>query len=342
MPIDIIRCKNCVISSSFPYIKFDEEGVCSFCRDKMFFPIENEAIITAKEQMQTLFEMYKEKKGYNAIVCYSGGKDSTLTLIRSVKDYNLKILAYTLDNGFISDEAFNNMRVVLDNLGVDHIISKPSLKNFKKIIKACTLKKIFPQRTLSRISSVCNACISIVNIGAMRLAYEKNIPLIISGFTLGQIPTNSIIFQFDYKLLHESRKETIKRLIMEAGDFVEDYYTINENLINNSIQIPYNINPLCLESKTDDQIISEISKYGWKAPSDVDGCSSNCKLNSFNNYVHEFLYGYNPYELELSHMIRKGLITRDQAIDKICNKKEGLIKSIMNELNIMEDQLKKT
>ena len=39
-----------------------------------------------------------------------------------------------------------------------------------------------------------------------------------------------------------------------------------------------------LEEK-EKEIIKEVSKIGWIAPTDVDGCSSNCKLNSFNNMM---------------------------------------------------------
>lgn len=336
----VTRCQKCVLSSAFPRISFDNEGVCSFCNDTMFFTIEDEAIAQAKEEMLQLFDGVRKKDGYHGIVCYSGGKDSTLTLVRAVKTYGLRVLAFTLDNGFISETAFRNMHRVLDTLGVDHIQMRPSKENFKKIVKACVLKEIYPPRTLSRISAVCNACISMVNIGALRLAHEKNIPLIISGFTLGQIPVNAIIFQSDYRFLHENRKSVLEKLRHEAGAFIDTYYTISDKTVAEALQAPYNVNPLCIESKTEEEILSEIAAYGWVAPSDVDGCSSNCRLNSFNNHVHELRYEFNPYELELSHLIRKGLLTREEALHKIKDKRDVVIDEIMRELNITDSQVR--
>jgi hypothetical protein len=74
-----------------------------------------------------------------------------------------------------------------------------------------------------------------------------------------------------------------------------------------------------LESLTEAQILAEVGKLGWKLPSGLDGCSSNCMLNTFNNYVHQRRHGYSPYELELSHLVRKRLMTRSEALAKLAD-----------------------
>jgi len=57
-------------------------------------------------------------------------------------------------------------------------------------------------------------------------------------------------------------------------------------------------------------------------------------LNTFNNYVHEEVFGYNPYEMELSHLIREGLMTRSEALEKINDRPEDQIEPIMESLSI--------
>ena len=67
----------------------------------------------------------------------------------------------------------------------------------------------------------------------------------------------------------------------------------------------------------EEEIVEKVTALGWRKPTGVDGCSSNCELNTFNNYVHERRFGFSPYELELSLLIRKGLMSREEALQKI-------------------------
>src|SRR5665647_13153 len=103
------RCIHCVLSENFPKIEFDKDGLCNFCREELFHSTETDYI---EEANDVISEMIKKEKGhseYDAIVCYSGGKDSTLTLKLAVEKYKLKILAFTLENGFTSSEANLNI-----------------------------------------------------------------------------------------------------------------------------------------------------------------------------------------------------------------------------------------
>jgi hypothetical protein len=311
----IKRCARCALSAAFPSIEFDEHGVCSFCRDKMMATSEQSAIDRAKEQLTDL--LAQRSRPYDAIMCNSGGKDSTYTLKLAVEKYGLRVLSFTMDNGFISPTARKNIEIVVDTLGVDHLTVRPSSRFYRRVIKATALLPIYQEQTLRRISAGCNACISLVNTTALKLALEKSAPLILAGFTLGQIPANAIIYRNHFRFFEESRKDSLDRLRAAVGDEVDDYYGISDAALDRVESYPFNVNLLCLEEVTEDQIVAEVEKLGWRRPADVDGCSSNCQLNTFNNFVHQRKYGYSPYELELSHLIRKGLMTRSEAIAKI-------------------------
>ena len=52
---DSKRCKKCVLSESFPGIEFDDEGVCSFCREEILFTSDETAISRAKVKIEGLF-----------------------------------------------------------------------------------------------------------------------------------------------------------------------------------------------------------------------------------------------------------------------------------------------
>jgi len=334
------RCSKCILTEEFPKISFDEDGVCNYCHkaDKTA-DTDLSKIEEAGRNIKTLFENTEHTAQYDAVVCYSGGKDSTYALQLAVEKYKMNVLAFTLDNGYIAKAAWKNINKVISNLGVDHWVFKPSTDNYRAIAKASAVRDIYRKNTLTRISSICNSCISIVNMTALKIALEKKIPFILAGFTLGQIPVNGIIYKNHYKFLEESRKESLDKLREEVGSVVDDYLCIDTQTIEQVKEYPHNVNILCVENVSETEIKENIAHLGWESPGDVDGCSSNCMLNTFNNYVHEEVFGYNPYEMELSHLIRENLMTRDEAIEKVNDRPKDQIKPIMESLAITPDDI---
>ncbi len=332
------RCSRCVISSGFPRIEFDDEGTCSFCRDRAYHIVDNDAIERARAQVTELFSGRSHGGRYDALVCLSGGKDSTYTLMLAIRKYGLRVLAFTFDNGFLSEFAFGNIRTAVDVLGVDHIMLRPSSEIMKAIFRSSAMHRVYPPRTLTRISAVCNSCITMVNTMAVSLALEKSIPFIVAGFTLGQIPANAVLYRPNYRFIQESREKVVSALEGHCGRSVSEYFSVSEELL--SMPSPWHINLLCFETASEDEIVAEVSRIGWRQPDDVDGCSSNCRLNAFNNYAHEMAYGYNPYELELSHLVRQGLLPRDQAMRKLDDKAGAQLDDVLAELGVSRSDLK--
>jgi hypothetical protein len=336
------RCTTCILSSCFPNIEFDEKGVCNFCRNEIFFTTADDSVEKARKQIQELIKDSKGKAEYDAIMCYSGGKDSTYALMLATRKYGLKVLALTMDNGFFSNMAMQNIQNTVDYLGVDLITIRPSLKFLIPLIKISAFKQIYNPKTLVRISSVCQSCISLTNVTALKLALEKEIPFILFGFTLGQIPVNSILYKNNYKFFKESREPILKKLREHIGSQVDHYFRIDDSLLERTVNFPYNINLLCLEDPTEIEIVEKIQEFGWQSPCDVDGCSSNCRLNTFNNFIHQRKYGFNPYELEMSHLIKKGKISRKEALEKMDKQADKVIlEPILEKLKIKETELDK-
>ena len=116
-------CTRCVLPETFPGIKFDDNGVCNYCHKALL----EEKLAAQREVARARFEqLLEEVRGrgtYDVLVGWSGGKDSTYILARLMKEFNdLRVLAFTFDNGFVSKQAFRNMEKLSDSLGVDHII----------------------------------------------------------------------------------------------------------------------------------------------------------------------------------------------------------------------------
>ena len=309
-------CTNCVLPETFPGISFDSKGVCNFCQEfkgKEHLEKEKEKYL---QKFQELLGRFQNSSSYDALMAYSGGKDSTYTLSLLKEKYDLKILALTFDNGFLSEQAFKNIRQVVENLGVDHIFFKPDFSLLKKIFLTGTKEDIFSRKTLDRASTICTSCMGIVKFTTLRLALEKKIPFITYGWSPGQAPISASIFKNNPSMLKGMQNAIKEPLFRIAGEKINPYF-LEEKHFDQKEDFPYNISPLAFLEYAEEKIFKKIEKLGWNMPVDTDSNSTNCLLNSFANLVHKQRFGFHPYAFELAKLVREGYLERDEALKRL-------------------------
>ena len=98
--------------------------MCSFCT-RPEAAHQNEFDCAQRQEFEQIVRDQQGKSAYDALCCYSGGKDSTYMLKMMVRDLGLNVLAFTLDNGFITDQSKQNIVKVVEILEVDHLFFKP-------------------------------------------------------------------------------------------------------------------------------------------------------------------------------------------------------------------------
>jgi len=86
------HCNTCGLPESFPGIHFNNECICNFCINFQGLEYENNKREEYSQKFESMVKEYKGKSTYDALMCYSGGKDSTYTLIVLREKYNLKVL----------------------------------------------------------------------------------------------------------------------------------------------------------------------------------------------------------------------------------------------------------
>jgi tRNA(Ile)-lysidine synthase TilS/MesJ len=330
-------CTKCVLPETFPGVHFDKEGVCNFCVN--YKGVQSNQIIKAKyrEMFDALIKKFKGSGTYDALMCYSGGKDSTQTLAILKRKYNLNVLAVSLDNGFLPNQTFKNIRTIVEKLGVDHIFLKPSFGTLIKIFRRCAESEIFSPKTLERASTICTSCMGIIKYSMLRMALEKDIPFVVYGWSPGQAPVTSSVIKNNPQMVKTMQRALYNPLHQIAGDEIKPYFLEEKHFIR-SYRFPYYIHPLAFLDYNEETIYQNISLLGWRRPEDVDANSTNCLLNSFANFVHKQNFGFHPYAFEMANLVREGYIDRTKALKRLIQQENPrIIEIVKNKLEGLDD-----
>ena len=318
-------CNQCILPETFPGIKFDDNGICNHCRRAGSSSTDtDEQKAGYRAKLDRLVEGCKgSASSYDVIMAYSGGKDSTYSLKLLRERYDLKTLALTFDNHFISPFAWKNIQTITDSLEVDHLSFKLPWHTAKDIFTKTAQEDIFPVPTLLRASAICTACIGMVKSLVLKTALEMSIPLVAFGWSPGQAPIQSAIMKTNPALTAENqaylKKAFSSDIIRRINQYFipEKYYKKYKERFVYRDRFPHNIHPLAFFDYNEGKIVEQIKSLGWEEPTDTDTNSSNCLLNAFANQCHLKRHGFHPYVWEIANMVRQGVMDRDEGIEKI-------------------------
>lgn len=317
--LKIKLCQQCILPETFPGINLDDQNICRYCRK------ESKAISEAPEKKEKyrkhLDELVEEVKEsaptYDVIIAYSGGKDSSYTLKLLKERYNLRIIALTFDNHFVSPAALDNIRKITDELGVDCIIFKTPWKSAQKMFSLTAKEDIFSAPTLLRASSICTACIGLVKSIVLKTALEMSIPLVAFGWSPGQAPIQSAIMKTNPALIRQTQSALKKAFPEDMGKSMNSYFLPDVYFEMYKDRFPQNIHPLAFFDYNEEEIKKSLEDIGWQGPKDTDTNSSNCLINAFANKCHIDRHKFHPYVWEIANMVRQGIMSRDEGIEKI-------------------------
>jgi tRNA(Ile)-lysidine synthase TilS/MesJ len=312
-------CARCILPETFPNIRFDSDGVCNHCRREESALAKN---ATKKAEYRQKFDnLVGATKGqaptYDAIMAYSGGKDSSYTLKLLKERYGLRMIALTLDNHFVSATAWDNMQQVTDSLQIDHIRFRPPWPLMRTLFALTAQKDIFPAPTLLRASSICTACIGLVKSLVLKTAIEMSIPLVAFGWSPGQAPIQSAIMKTNPTLIRQNQFVMKKVFPSDIIQGIGHYFIPDAYYEDYKERFPHNIHPLAFFDYDEREIKLQLDELGWQAPTDTDTNSTNCLLNTFANHCHLHRHGFHPYVLEIANMVRQGVMSREEGVKKI-------------------------
>lgn len=326
---ELKRCKRCALPETYPGVEFNQDNICNYC---FYFDLYKERAKIIRSKLKKEFTkiingVKRRKNKYDCIVAYSGGKDSTFLLFFLKNKFNLKILAHTLDNSFISPTAIKNIKKITRNLNIKYISTKPPMVLLKKIFNyALTQKTPYPKEILSMMSPLCVTCQGMVFGTTLKLAKRFRIPLMFIGYTPGQYPiislenyfkVNSCIY-FSSEVYKDDPLDIIKicRDVLDErfGQEIDAYY-FKSQYIKKDEFVPKVLFPFhALIDYDEKKIYKELSELGWEKPKDTDPCSTNCLLNTLGNFAASKQLRFHPYIGELSFLVRERKMTYEEAI----------------------------
>ena len=307
---EVVNCNECGLPSNYPDIDFDVRGVCNLCNTFKDYKSQVNQYFKTEDELR---ELLISKRGisplYDCLSLLSGGKDSTYILAKLV-DMGLKVLAFTLDNGYISEQAKQNIDRVVKKLGVDHVYGTTSHMN-----------EIFVD-SLKRHQNVCNGCFKTIYTLSTQIALEKQIPFVITGLSRGQFFETRLTEElfWDEKADTSKIDATIleaRKLYHKEEDAVKallDVSCFQEDDTFEKVQFVdfYRYSDVSLK----DMLAFLEEKAEWRRPTDT-GRSTNCLINQVGIYVHKKQKGYSNYAFPYSWDVRLGHKTRNESLEEI-------------------------
>ena len=326
---EISRCTRCILPSSFPGIRFNDEGVCNVCEDYyQQYGGWSETNWTSRRKKldRILKHARKLNRPYDCLVPFSGGKDSTYVLYFCTKVLKLKVLAVNFSNGFQTAEALENIRKAVEALEVDLITYKPNLSLYRELARAF----------LFTTGEGCTPC----NIGIVltinRIAEKEGIPLIFSGVSRrsderspreiymsggeyfmkvirknglkGRIKGSVYLDQERQLGLSFRMKRKLARLVlMDKGVF---RFLPRNLVVRNSVMLQM---PDFIEWDEDLIFKTIREELDWKE-SDVGKEHTDCMINPVKCYLRYQRWGFGSKTQKLAALVRDGQMERQAAL----------------------------
>ncbi|WP_400073580.1 amino acid adenylation domain-containing protein [Zobellia russellii] len=307
---EVVNCTTCGLPSNYPNADFNEDGVCHLCTAFETYKDKTERYFKNDEQLVSLLTSKSgQNRSYDCISLLSGGKDSTYVLARLV-NMGLNVLAFTMDNGYISEQAKANVDRIVKKLGVDHIYGRTPHMN-----------EIFVD-SLNQHHNVCNGCFKTIYTLSTKIALEKQIPFIVTGLSRGQFFETRLTEElfWDDELDTSKIDDTIleaRKLYHQESDAVKrllDVSIFEDESVFEKVEFVdfYRFSDVSLE----EMLVYLKEKAGWIRPTDT-GRSTNCLINQVGIYVHKKDLGYSNYSFPYSWDVRLGHKTRNESLEEI-------------------------
>ncbi len=319
------RCTKCVLPETFPFIEFDENGVCSICRQYETLQFKG------RDALDAVVKPFRKTHNQpDCLVPISGGRDSCYGLHYIKNELNLNPVAYTYDWGMVTDLARRNISRMCGALGVEHILISADIKTKRKYIR---------QNVLAWLKHPVLGTVPLFMAGDKQFFYyaqmlKKQMNIDLAIFSFNRLERTD--FKASFANVDESKKKSnlhimsgfnkIQLMLYYAKEYIRNPAYINSSALDTAFAyysfylIPKSFEPLYDYIPWNEEIVNNtlIDNYHWETATDTD---STWRIGdgtaSFYNYIYYVMAGFSEFDTFKSNQIREGMITRAEAIRAI-------------------------
>ena len=319
------RCTRCILPQTMPFISFDSDGICNYCRN-----YKTKNIPQSFQEFTKAIDLQKSLYGDKCIIPFSGGRDSSFALHVATKELGLKCYTYTYDWGMITDLARRNISRMCSRLGVENIIVAADIRykrrNIAMNLAAWLAKpklgmlslltagdKHFFQH-INRVKELSGISLNIWGINPLEVTHFKSGFLgIPPSFQDSRVYKSGLASQLRYqgrriieicdnpKYLNSSLPDTLTGEYWRSIAPKKDYYQLFDYIRWDEASVEHALSEYEWERSPD-------SRSTWRIG---DGTAA------FYNYVYCTVAGFTEHDTFRSNQIREGQLTREKALELV-------------------------
>jgi hypothetical protein len=341
--IELKRCSRCLLPETMPFISFDEEGVCNYCRAYEH----RGSFLKGEKALEEFVSKCRSASGEpDVIVGFSGGRDSSYGL-DYIKNYlKMHPIVFTYDWGMVNDLARRNQARVCGRLGVEQIVVSADIKwkrgNIRRNLKAW-LKR--PDLGM----------VPLLMAGDKQFYYyfhevrrQTGVKLFVfcGGY---EAEEGTGLFKYGFCKVNVGRRKALSRMTgislvnkLKIMSYYVRQYLRNPAYINRSIldtlfayyssyvlRDDYLYLYHYLDWDEEKILSSVIKKFDWERETDtIATWRTDDGTAPFYNYIYMTIAGFTEFDIFRSHQIREGKLTREEAFKLVKEENKPRFKSI--------------
>ena len=304
-------CKKLVLDTTYPGIKFDENGISdqywdyqNNVRDK--WKANKDGFIEFEKLIKNI-KKNRAGQDFDCILGLSGGADSSYMLHTIVKEFNLKPLVFHVDGGWNSEIAVSNIKNLVDKLELHlytEVINWEEMKDFQLAMFKSGVPHIDIPQDMAFIGVL------------YKFARKYNIPYILNGGNIStecvQRPLDIIYWGSDMRHIKDILKQ-FGTSEMKTFPFSSAFYHKLYLRYFRGIKVIKPLNYINYVKKDAMNLMSDL--YDWKPYPQKHFESRFTRF--FEGYWLPTRFNFDMRTVDLSSLILTGQITREQALENL-------------------------
>lgn len=306
-------CNCCVMDTSDPSIRFDDNGRCEYCNNflKVIAPNWDTGPkgLSALMRMATAIRNDGKGRDFDCIIGLSGGLDSSYAAYVAKEKMGLRPLLFHVDAGWNTDQAVGNIEKLVDGLGLDLYTDVVNWDDVKRL-QVAFLRSGIPDQDLVQDAAFFS--------GLYRFARRYKIKHIITGSNFsteccrepeawgGYLGIDRTLFADIWAKHGDGRP-------IDGFPLVDIlvYKVWYQKVLGMKVHHPLNFVPFV---KTQAEVELE-QRFGWQRFQHKHHESRFTRF--YEDYWLPRRFGFHKRRAHFSSLIMTGQMTREQALDRL-------------------------